>query len=92
MSEDAKLQLFSTDKYLLDRRGNAYASPVCGQDYTCEICKKVWDKFKRKHYMDTPDGHILGNRFWCDDCVEIIDMCWSDIMELYDKKGARVCI
>ena len=85
MSELIKKTLFSTDRYLLDHRGNAYASPICNEDYTCEICGKVWDKSKRKYYMDTPGGWICSGRFWCNDCVKIISLRWSDIMELYEK-------
>ena len=84
LAKPQKLLLFSTNVYLKDRRGRAYAAPVCNEDYTCEICRKVWDKSKRKYYMDTPDGWIESGHFWCDDCVEIVSLRWDRIMELYD--------
>ncbi len=71
-------------RYLVDRSGYCYSAPFSSVNYTCG-CGKTFDageSFKQNGYNKNPGGWVLGSKWFCDDCVEIVR--WNTLLSAYD--------
>lgn len=82
----AKLTLFfvAGGAYLVDRSGRRYFAPFTSENYACG-CGKIFDageSFKEYGYRKDPGGWVLGEKWFCADCVEVVR--WDALLAAYD--------